>query len=71
VGLALAPLQALADHGMPATPTRGIDWTTWVLVAGAVVALGLAAWAFLAPERAEPPAPESPTRGEAPPRPGT
>lgn len=58
--LALLPIQALADHGVPAPPFRGIGWTTWLLVAGAVVAVGLAAWAFLAPERAEPPAQDAP-----------
>jgi len=52
--LALAPGLAAADHGAPVLPPRtGADWTTWALVAGAVAAVGLAAWAFLAPDRRE------------------
>jgi hypothetical protein len=47
----LAAAPALADHGMPASARGGFDWTTWLLVAGAVVAVGLAAWAFFAPDR--------------------
>jgi LPXTG-motif cell wall-anchored protein len=43
-----------ADHGAPVRPPKtGVDWTTWLLIAGAVAAVGLGAWAFLAPDRAE------------------
>ena len=50
----LAPGLVAADHGAPVLPPKtGVDWTTWLLVAGAVAAVGLAAWAFLAPDRAE------------------
>ena len=42
---------ALADHGVPASARSGSDWTTWLLVAGAVAAVILAAWAFFAPDR--------------------
>jgi hypothetical protein len=54
--------RAAADHGAPATPAGG-DWTVWLLVGGALVAVGLAAWAFLAPERpdASPEKPAGPT----------
>jgi LPXTG-motif cell wall-anchored protein len=34
-------------------PKTGVDWTTWLLIVGAVAAVGLAAWAFLAPDRTE------------------
>jgi LPXTG-motif cell wall-anchored protein len=50
----LAPALVAADHGAPVLPPKtGVDWTTWLLIAGAVAAVGLAAWAFLAPDRAE------------------
>jgi hypothetical protein len=62
---ALAPLRALADHPGGATPSGGVDWTTWLLAAGALVAIGLAAWAFLAPERTEPPAAEPAPPGDS------
>ena len=52
--LALAPGLAAADHGAPVLPPRtGADWTAWVLVAGAVAAVGLAAWALPRPDRRE------------------
>lgn len=41
---------ASADHGAPATARPGSGWMSWLLVAGAVVAVGLAAWAFFAPD---------------------
>jgi hypothetical protein len=44
---------ALADHGVPATARGGFGWTTWLLIAGAVAAVGLAAWAFFGPDRPE------------------
>ena len=51
---ALAPALAAADHGAPVLPPKtGVDWTTWLLIVGAVAAVGLAAWAFLAPDRGE------------------
>ena len=46
---------AQADHGVPAAARGGFDWTTWLLVAGAVAAVGLAAWAFFAPDRLDGP----------------
>lgn len=49
--LGLIPRAALADHFSPVSPKLGFDWMTWLLVAGAVAAVGLAAWAFFAPER--------------------
>ena len=50
----LIPGLAAADHGVPALPPRtGLDWTSWLLVAGAVAAVSLAAWAFFAPDRTE------------------
>ena len=50
----LTPGLAAADHGAPALPPRsGLDWTSWLLVAGAVAAVSLAAWAFFAPDRTE------------------
>jgi hypothetical protein len=49
----LIPGLAGADHGAPVLPPRtGLDWMSWLLVAGAVAAVGLAAWAFFAPDRA-------------------
>jgi hypothetical protein len=55
VGLAtivsvLLTSEAWADHGGRVSPTGGLG-LGWLLVAGAVVTLGLAGWAFLAPER--------------------
>ncbi len=50
----LTPNLAAADHGAPVLPPRsGFDWTSWLLVAGAVAAVSLAAWAFFAPDRTE------------------
>lgn len=50
----LTPGLAAADHGAPALPPRtGLDWTSWLLIAGAVAAVSLAAWAFFAPDRTE------------------
>jgi LPXTG-motif cell wall-anchored protein len=50
----LASGLAAADHGAPVLPPKtGVDWTTWLLIVGAVAAVGLAAWAFLAPDRTE------------------
>src|SRR5262245_46780483 len=46
----LATRLAGADHGGPASPARtGFDWTSWLLIGGAVAAVCLAAWAFFAP----------------------
>ncbi|HEY7601429.1 MAG TPA: hypothetical protein VIB60_02885 [Methylomirabilota bacterium] len=52
VGL-LATAPALADHGVPAPARGGLGWLSWLLVGGAVIAVGLAAWAFFAPDRPE------------------
>jgi len=61
----------MADHGVPAPARTGLGWTFWLLVAGAIVAVSLAAWAFFAPDRPEGrsgptpqdgPEPESPIR---------
>ena len=66
VAVALVPTLAAADHLGPVGAARGggLDWTSWLLVAGAVAAVGLAAWAFFAPdrsdERGEPPTPRPP-----------
>ena len=52
--LTLAPGLVAADHGAPVLPPKtGVDWTSWLLIGGAVAAVGLAAWAFFAPDRAE------------------
>jgi hypothetical protein len=52
VALALVPGLAGADHGAPALPPRtGFDWTSWLLIGGAIAAVSLAAWAFFAPDR--------------------
>lgn len=64
VAFALVPTLSAADHLGPVGAARGggLDWTSWLLVAGAVAAVGLAAWAFFAPDRsdgrADPPAPD-------------
>jgi hypothetical protein len=62
IALGFVARAALADHFAPVSPKRGFDWMTWLLVAGAVAAVGLAAWAFFAPERpasrAEQPGPD-------------
>jgi LPXTG-motif cell wall-anchored protein len=69
--LALVPGLAAADHAAPVLPPKtGVDWTTWLLIAGAVAAVGLAAWAFLAPDRAEPRGGSASSQG-AEPRPPT
>ena len=50
-----------ADHGVPLPAKGGLGWTSWLLIAGAVAAVSLAAWAFFAPERGEPhPGPKAP-----------
>ena len=60
VGL-LTPLLGLAhpghawgDHGGAVTPVGGFSFG-WLVVGGAVLALGLALWALFAPERDEDP----------------
>jgi hypothetical protein len=52
---ALVPTLAAADHfgAVGAARGGGLDWTSWLLVAGAVAAAGLAAWAFFAPDRSD------------------
>jgi hypothetical protein len=50
---ALTARVATADHGGPVSGKGGLDWMTWLLLAGAVAAVSLAAWAFFAPDRAE------------------
>jgi drug/metabolite transporter (DMT)-like permease len=56
---------AFADHGIPASARSGFDWTTGLLVAGAMAAVSLAAWAFFAPDRPEDrPTPTAPDRPE-------
>ena len=37
--LALTTALAMADHGVPAPARTGLGWTSWLLVAGAVVAV--------------------------------
>ena len=66
VALALVPGLAGADHGAPALPPRtGFDWTSWLLIGGAVAAVSLAAWAFFAPDRpAAGPSPRDPRRSD-------
>ena len=67
---ALAPTFAAADHAGPVGAARGggLDWTSWLLVAGAVAAVGLAAWAFFAPDRSDDRAgPPAPGRSESEP----
>ena len=44
---------ASADHGVPAPARSALGWISWLLVAGAVAAVSLAAWAFFAPDRPE------------------
>jgi hypothetical protein len=64
VAVALVPVLAAADHlgGVGAVRGGGLDWISWLLVAGAVAAVSLAAWAFFAPDRtdgrADPPPPD-------------
>jgi hypothetical protein len=53
VGLGLAPALASADHGGLPPLKSGLDWTTWLLIVGAIAAVGIAAWAFFAPDRPE------------------
>ena len=56
---------AMADHGVPLPAKGGLNWTSWLLIAGAVAAVSLAAWAFFAPDRAEPrPGPTAPDGSE-------
>lgn len=48
----LLPDLVSADHLGSVGPARGgLDWTSWLLVVGAVAAVSLAAWAFFAPDR--------------------
>ena len=63
--------RTMADHGVPMPRRSGLDWMLWLLIAGAVAAVSLAAWAFFAPDRTETPRgpmapdgsePEAPTR---------
>src|SRR5262245_45105482 len=62
-----APGLAAADHAAPVLPPKtGVDWTTWLLIVGAVAAVGLAAWAFLAPDRAESPGASAGPKGAEP-----
>jgi len=42
---------ASADHSLPPVRGSGPDWMAWLLVTGGLLAVGLAAWAFLAPEK--------------------
>jgi hypothetical protein len=65
----LATGVATADHGVPAPAAGRLGWTTWLLVAGAVVAVGLAAWAFFAPDRPDDPAEPGTRRSREPERP--
>lgn len=49
---ALVSGPAGADHGAPVLPPRtGFDWTSWLLIGGAIAAVSLAAWAFFAPDQ--------------------
>jgi hypothetical protein len=57
---------ASADHGVPASGRPGPGWTLWLLIAGAVAAVGLAAWAFFAPDRREDAARPTPPDGAGP-----
>jgi drug/metabolite transporter (DMT)-like permease len=59
--LSLGATLVFADHGVPSPARTGFGWMSWLLVAGAVIAVGLAAWAFFAPDR-------EPNRGEPPDR---
>ena len=68
----LLPDLVSADHLGSVGPARGgLDWTSWLLVAGAVAAVSLAAWAFFAPDRSDrrsdPPSPDR-TESEPPAR---
>jgi hypothetical protein len=65
----LLPDLVTADHLGPVGPARGgLDWTSWLLVVGAVAAVGLAAWAFFAPDRPDGRAgPPPPDRSESEP----
>ena len=70
VAFALTPALAAADHLGPVGAARGgaLDWTSWLLVAGAVAAVSLAAWAFFAPDRPDGPAdPPSPDQSKSEP----
>jgi hypothetical protein len=66
--LGLIPALASADHtGLPPIKS-GLDWMTWLLIAGAIAAVGLAAWAFFAPDRPEAqPGPPPPERSKSEP----
>jgi hypothetical protein len=66
--LLLAVPLAFADHGVPGPSRAGFGWMSWLLVAGAVIAVALAAWAFFAPDRADGPS-EPPTRDGSLPKP--
>lgn len=60
------PAGAWADHGGATTPVGGFGFG-WLVVSGAVAALGLALWAFFAPERPAEPADDAPDRAAEPP----
>lgn len=65
--LLAVPVLAAADHGAPAARPSGLGWETWLLMAGALVAAVLAAWAFFGPDRPEdPPEDARPTGRETP-----
>jgi hypothetical protein len=66
LAVALAPRLASADHLGPVGAKTGFDWTTWLLVAGAVAAVSLAAWAFFAPERPDARGDASPAKPSEP-----
>jgi hypothetical protein len=59
--LAASARLAFADHPIAAPPAGGFGWLSWLLVAGAVVAVGLAAWAFFAPDDADASSEPAPT----------
>jgi hypothetical protein len=54
-----------ADHSVPAAGRTGFGWMSWLLVAGAIAAVSLAAWAFFAPDRPEEHTGRGPREGPA------